>query len=120
MVITLSGSVVFASNKATLLPGAREKLDDVADALKEAPDSKLVVEGHTDSRGSDALNQQLSQARADAVRAYLVRRGVDASQVQAVGMGENQPVDDNASAEGRANNRRVEIIVEQPKQKEGD
>ncbi len=113
MVITLSGSVLFASNKATLLAAANTKLNDVADALiKGNPDANITVEGHTDSQGSDEYNKQLAQQRAEAVKAHLVSRGVAADRIKAVGVGEERPIADNNSAEGRANNRRVEIIVE--------
>lgn len=112
MVITLSGSVLFASGKADLLPAAQAKLNEVATALSnQDPDSKIVIEGHTDSRGDAALNQELSQRRAQTVADYLVSRGIDKSRVSAVGLGPSRAVADNASAEGRANNRRVEIVV---------
>ena len=113
MVITLSGSVLFASGKADLLPAAQAKLEDVANALlKQNPDSKIVVQGYTDSRGSDSLNQALSQRRAEAVRSTLVRHGVPEARVSAEGEGPANPIADNASAEGRADNRRVEIVVQ--------
>lgn len=112
MVITLSGSVLFASGKAELLPAAQAKLNEVATALtNQDPDSKIVIEGHTDSRGSVDLNQGLSQRRAEAVRNYLVSRGIASERVTALGLGSAQSIADNASAEGRANNRRVEIVV---------
>lgn len=116
MVITLSGSVLFASGKSELLPAAQAKLNDVAGVLaKQSPDQKLIVEGHTDSQGSAALNQTLSQKRAESVRSYLTTHGVDPTRIVAEGKGPAQPIADNASAEGRANNRRVEIII-QPSQ----
>lgn len=111
-VITLSGSVLFASGKDTLLPAARQRLDQVAEALMRGdPKSQFVVEGHTDSRGSVAVNQALSRRRADAVRDYLIERGVPAERITAEGHGPDDPVADNKTAEGRANNRRVEIVV---------
>lgn len=116
MVITLSGSVLFASNEATLLPAAMVKLNDVADALiKGNPDANITVEGHTDSQGQRAYNMELAQKRANAVRDQLVARGVAADRIKAVGIGPDRPVADNKTAEGRANNRRVEIIVEPTK-----
>jgi outer membrane protein OmpA-like peptidoglycan-associated protein len=116
MVITLSGSVLFASAKSDLLPAAQARLSEVANALtKQDPDSILVVEGHTDSQGSVASNQDLSQRRADAVRVYLVSHGIAADRVTAQGFGSGRSVADNASAEGRANNRRVEIVVQPSK-----
>lgn len=111
MVITLSGSVLFASNRATLLPDAKTRLGLVADVLLTNKERKLTVEGHTDSQGSVDHNLDLSQRRADAVRSYLVERGYQGDLIIAHGLGEGTPVADNASAEGRANNRRVEIVV---------
>jgi outer membrane protein OmpA-like peptidoglycan-associated protein len=113
LVITLSGSVLFASDTSELLPSARQRLDDVAKALLEGnPEAQIVVEGHTDSRGGESYNLDLSARRAEAVRAYLVSRGVPAERVRAQGLGLARPVADNKSAEGRANNRRVEIVVQ--------
>jgi outer membrane protein OmpA-like peptidoglycan-associated protein len=111
MVITLSGSVLFASNRATLLPEARTRLDQVAEVLLTTRERNLTVEGHTDSQGSVNYNLDLSQRRADAVRSYLVERGYQGDLIQAHGLGKGNPIADNASAEGRANNRRVEIII---------
>jgi outer membrane protein OmpA-like peptidoglycan-associated protein len=111
MVITLPGSVLFASGKYELLGSAQAKLTQVADALKDQADHKISVEGYTDSRGSDETNQLLSQQRADSVRAYLVSLGVPGEQIDAHGFGSAKPVASNKSAEGRADNRRVEIVV---------
>ena len=116
LVITLSGSILFASNKYALLNTAMTKLDQVAEALKaQDSDRRMVVEGHTDSQGSDRINQPLSRNRADAVRDYLVSRGVESDKISAIGMGSSRPLLDNKNAENRANNRRVEIII-QPSQ----
>jgi outer membrane protein OmpA-like peptidoglycan-associated protein len=113
MVITLSGSVLFASAKSDLLPDAQVKLGDVAKALTEQdPDSKIVVEGHTDSQGAASFNQDLSQRRAESVRAFLVSHGIAADRVTAQGFGPGRSISDNGTAEGRANNRRVEIVVQ--------
>jgi outer membrane protein OmpA-like peptidoglycan-associated protein len=112
MVITLSGSVLFASNQIALLPEARTRLDQVADVLLTSRERNLVIEGHTDSQGTDGSNIVLSQGRADAVRNYLVQRGYDADLIRSHGLGEGAPVSDNNTVEGRANNRRVEIIIE--------
>lgn len=113
LVITLSGSILFASNKYALLETAKTKLDQVAEALKaQDGDKRMVVEGHTDSQGSDRINQPLSLNRASAVRDYLVSRGVDSDKITSVGMGSSRPLLDNRNAENRANNRRVEIIIQ--------
>lgn len=112
-VITLNGSVLFTSGKSELLPFAQKKLDEIAKALTDtAADRTITVEGHTDSQGNDAFNQKLSQDRADSVRSYLVQRGVKSDHISAVGKGETTPIASNDTAEGRANNRRVEIIIQ--------
>lgn len=110
-VITVPSGVLFESGKFALLAGARSKLDPIAEALKQHEDHKIIVEGHTDSQGTDESNLELGQKRAQAVRDYVVSQGVKADQITAVGIGEGRPVADNSTAEGRANNRRVEIIV---------
>lgn len=111
-VIRLDGSVLFASGKTALLPIAQTSLDKVADVLQQqSEDKRIVVEGHTDSVGKDEDNMKLSQARAESVRSYLVSRGVKADKISAVGKGETVPIADNKTPEGRANNRRVEIVI---------
>jgi outer membrane protein OmpA-like peptidoglycan-associated protein len=110
LVLTL-GDVLFATGKAELKPGAVLDLDRLADFLRRYPERTAVVEGHTDSVGGEDYNQGLSQRRAEAVRAYLLRMGVDAARITATGMGESAPVAPNESAAGRQQNRRVEIIV---------
>lgn len=111
-VITLSGSVLFASNKYALLDTAMTKLGQVAEALKaQGADKRMIVEGHTDNRGRDSVNQPLSLNRAMAVRDYLVGCGVPSGRIIAVGMGSGKPITDNKTAENRANNRRVEIVI---------
>ena len=111
-VITLPGAVLFPTGKWDLLPGAKEKLDAVAEALKNQADHKMVVEGHTDSQGSPTSNMELAQKRAQTVRDYLVMRGVPDNIITANGIGQSRPVADNKTADGRSNNRRVEIIVQ--------
>ncbi len=111
MVITLSGAVLFASGQSELLPAAMASLDNVVTALKANPDRNITVEGHTDSQGQRHFNMDLSLRRAESVRAYLVSRGTPPEVIKAVGIGPERPVADNKTAEGRANNRRVEIVV---------
>jgi outer membrane protein OmpA-like peptidoglycan-associated protein len=113
LVITLSGQVLFASNEATLLPAATKSLDNVVAALKGVPANagKVMIEGHTDARGARAYNRDLAERRARAVRDYLVSRGMPADLFSIDGVGPDRPVADNRSAEGRANNRRVEIVL---------
>jgi outer membrane protein OmpA-like peptidoglycan-associated protein len=110
VVITLSGSVLFASGKFQLLPIAKEKLNEVATALKDQGYKKIIVEGHTDSAGTEENNESLSLKRANAVREHLVGQGMDAAKISAVGKGESTPVATNDTPDGRANNRRVEIV----------
>ena len=110
-VVTLSGSVLFASNAVDLLPSARDRLSDVATALQESQ-NPLLIEGHTDSRGTDDYNSQLSQRRAERVREFLIAQGVPPNRIEIRGVGEDRPVATNDTAEGRANNRRVEIVME--------
>jgi len=115
LVITLAGSLLFRTDETTLLPVAQQRLDQVATALRKLADGQtLVIEGYTDSVGTSDYNRRLSGARAEAVRAYLVSRGVPPDEVVAVAKGEDEPVAPNNTAEGRANNRRVEIVISRP------
>jgi outer membrane protein OmpA-like peptidoglycan-associated protein len=109
LVITL-GDVLFDTGQSTLKPGAYTTVDRVASALKDAPERRVVIEGHTDSIGSDEYNQELSQRRAQAVQSALLQRGVNSGEVTATGKGKNFPVAGNETAEGRQRNRRVELI----------
>jgi outer membrane protein OmpA-like peptidoglycan-associated protein len=111
-VISLSGGVLFGSGKSELLPGAQTSLGQIADAIKEQSDKKIVIEGHTDSRGVDASNVALSKSRADSVGSFLISHGVPPDRVTTAGLGSSRPVADNATPEGRANNRRVEIVIQ--------
>jgi outer membrane protein OmpA-like peptidoglycan-associated protein len=121
MVITLEGEVLFPSGQSNLLPLARQRLDRVAEVLKDVDSSKTVlVEGHTDSRGSEQLNMRLSLDRANAVREHLISRGIDPSHLRSVGRGEKDPLVSNDSAEGRANNRRVVLVVQNSQQSESE
>lgn len=113
-IITLSGQVLFATGNATLLPIAKDSLGRVAQALGEvSSDRRVIVKGHTDSQGGNASNQRLSEERANAVMRYLTGAGIDAKRLSAVGVGEEEPVTTNDTAEGRANNRRVELVIGQ-------
>jgi outer membrane protein OmpA-like peptidoglycan-associated protein len=109
MVVTL-GDVLFDTGKSTLKPGAYRTIDRLAEVLKDSPSRKVTIEGHTDSVGSEELNQTLSERRADAVRNALVERGVRTEQIVAVGKGESTPVASNDDPGGRQRNRRVEMI----------
>jgi outer membrane protein OmpA-like peptidoglycan-associated protein len=117
MVITLSGAVLFPSGQSVLLPAAMSSLDNVVTALKSTPDRNIMIEGHTDSVGQRTYNMDLSQKRAQSVRDYLVGHGLPAEIVRAQGVGPDRPIADNGTADGRANNRRVEIVVSPPERK---
>ncbi|HET9158417.1 MAG TPA: OmpA family protein [Myxococcaceae bacterium] len=110
-VITLSGGVLFESGKADLLPGAQDQLGRVAAYLKNSP-RPVVIEGYTDSRGSAKKNQALSERRAQAVSDYLTGQGVPADRIRSTGKGASAPIASNATADGRAQNRRVEIVLQ--------
>lgn len=110
LVVTL-GDVLFATGRATLRGGAPADLDKLGAFLNKYPERTVLIEGHTDSVGSAELNLGLSQRRADAVKAYLVGRGVAAGRLTASGKGESSPAADNDSVTGRQQNRRVEVII---------
>jgi outer membrane protein OmpA-like peptidoglycan-associated protein len=109
MVVTL-GDVLFDTGQATLKPGADLTLDHLAHYMRDNPHTRILVEGFTDSVGSDAYNDALSQRRADAVAGALVRRGLPEDAVRAVGRGKSFPVATNDTSAGRQQNRRVEIV----------
>jgi OOP family OmpA-OmpF porin len=109
--VTFAADAFFDFDKATLKPEARAKLDDLVDKTKGIALEVVIAVGHTDSIGSNAYNTRLSTARANAVKDYLVSKGVEKNRVYTEGKGESQPVADNRTREGRAKNRRVEIEV---------
>jgi len=109
-VIVLQG-VNFNYNQDSLTPGASRILDGVVSALQTRPQINIEIRGHTDGRGGAAYNQALSERRAERVRQYLVEHGVNASRLTAQGYGKTQPIDTNATDEGRARNRRVELKI---------
>lgn len=110
LLVTL-GDVLFAFNKAELTIQAGPRLDKLASFLKQFPQRKLLVEGYTDGVGGDAYNNELSLRRAESVRDALVQRGVDTTRIITRGYGKAYPVGDNGSPEGRAMNRRVEVVI---------
>jgi outer membrane protein OmpA-like peptidoglycan-associated protein len=110
LVLTL-GDVLFATGRAELKTGSILELNQLVAFLGRYPERTVIIEGHTDSVGSEDFNVGLSQRRADSVRSYLVRQGVDPSRITTTGMGESVPVASNDSAAGRQQNRRVEIII---------
>jgi OmpA-OmpF porin, OOP family len=110
LVLTL-GDVLFETGKADLRPGALRNLYPLVTFLQKYPERRVVIEGHTDNVGSDAYNLDLSQRRADAVRDFLLQNGVNAAQMSTRGYGKASPVASNNTAEGRQQNRRVELII---------
>lgn len=110
LVAEISG-VQFASGAATLNPSAREALARFVGIVLSYPTLEFMVEGHTDSQGSAATNKELSRSRAMSVRDYLISQGLRATKIDVEGMGPEAPVADNATAAGRARNRRVEIVM---------
>ena len=105
------GDVLFDLDKAELKPAGMRGIQKLAEFLNENPERKVVVEGYTDSTGSDSYNQQLSERRAQSVRRALTHAGVDPQRIQAVGYGEQYPVASNDSPSSRAMNRRVEVTI---------
>jgi outer membrane protein OmpA-like peptidoglycan-associated protein len=110
LIVNMS-DVLFDFNKYTLKPEAREKLAKVSGILLANPNLKLQVEGYTDNIGSDDYNQKLSEERAGTVRDFLVSQSVSNANISAAGYGKSNPVADNSTNSGRAQNRRVELVV---------
>lgn len=110
-VITLNGNVLFAYNQSDLMPEARNELDSLMAKLQGTDVVSVKVIGHTDSQGSDAYNQKLSERRASSVAAYLLSQGLAPDKLTSEGRGESQPVADNDTEEGRSQNRRVELHI---------
>ena len=109
--VTYAADAFFDFNKSVLKPEAKAKLNDLVDKIKSINLEVIIAVGHTDAIGSEAYNQKLSMRRANAVKAYLVSKGVDKTRIYTEGKGKTQPVADNRTKEGRAKNRRVEIEV---------
>ncbi len=109
--VTYAADAFFDFDKSVLKPEGRAKLDDLVGKIKDINLEVIIAVGHTDSVGSDAYNQRLSVRRAEAVKAYLVSKGIERNRIYTEGKGEKQPIADNRTAEGRAKNRRVEVEV---------
>jgi outer membrane protein OmpA-like peptidoglycan-associated protein len=112
--INVPSDVSFGVNSATIRPELRSVLDPFATSLQNDPNARIEIIGHTDSTGSDAVNNPLSEERAHSVRDYLSSHGVAASRIQTAGRGEREPLADNGTEAGRARNRRVEIFLRDP------
>jgi outer membrane protein OmpA-like peptidoglycan-associated protein len=109
--VTFASGILFATNSSNLTPEAAGNITQLAETLKKYADTNVIVEGHTDNSGSDAINQPLSQRRAQAVANTLTNEGIDASRITSNGYGSSQPVGDNSTAAGKAANRRVEVAI---------
>ncbi len=109
--VTYAADAFFDFDKSVIKPAGKQKLDDLISKIKDISLEVIIAVGHTDSVGSDSYNQRLSVRRSEAVKAYLVSKGIEKNRVYTEGKGEKQPVADNRTAEGRAKNRRVEIEV---------
>ena len=109
--VTYAADAFFDFDKSVLKPEGKAKLDDLVSKVKDVNLEVIIAVGHTDSIGTDAYNQKLSMRRSEAVKAYLVSKGIEKNRVYTEGKGEKQPVADNKTKEGRAKNRRVEIEV---------
>jgi outer membrane protein OmpA-like peptidoglycan-associated protein len=105
--------LTFRTDSSEIDPSSGRVLDEVAQAMAAHPNSRIRVEGHTDNTGASEANKALSQARADAARTYLIGKGIDGGRIVAAGQGMDQPLTTNDTAEGRAENRRTEIVVVQ-------
>ena len=106
----VTNGIRFDVNKAVIKPESMGVINSIYKILKDNPDLKFSIEGHTDSDGNDANNQTLSENRAQSVKNMLVKMGISVSRLSFKGFGESKPIADNSSAEGKANNRRVEFV----------
>src|SRR3954447_22438984 len=113
LIVTLNGGILFDTGKTALKPGAKSTLSKIAKQLQTDPSLKIAVEGHTDNVGGTAMNQTLSEKRANAVRDYLVSAGISTDHITADGKGEESPIATNKTAAGRQQNRRVELVITQ-------
>jgi outer membrane protein OmpA-like peptidoglycan-associated protein len=109
--VTFDNGILFATNKSELSPASREALIKFALSLQNTPDTDVTIYGHTDNTGTRAVNERLSAERANSVANYLVSQGINRGRIKTEGLAYDQPVADNSTAEGRAQNRRVEVYI---------
>ncbi len=109
--VTFESGILYATNSSTLNAASRSSLDRFATSLQNNPDTDVRIYGHTDSSGSDAINNPLSQRRAESVYNYLLSKGISGNRMESQGFGSTQPVADNTTAAGRTQNRRVEVYI---------
>lgn len=109
--VTFDSGLLFPFDSSTLQPEAKQNLEEFASSMNDFEETNILVVGHTDSKGSDSYNQSLSERRAQSATDFLVQKGISASRIENKGMGESEPVATNETAEGRAENRRVEVAI---------
>ena len=109
--VTFDNGILFPTNKSELSAASREALTKFAASLKNSPDTDVTIYGHTDNTGTRAVNERISKERADAVANFLVGQGISRSRIKTEGLAFDQPIADNSTAEGRAQNRRVEVYI---------
>jgi len=111
LAVTFKSDFMFDVNSSVIKPGAYQEIDRVAQVLNKYPQTRIRVEGHTDSTGSEEYNQKLSESRAEAVKNALITRGIDPARIETIGMGESSPIADNTTEAGRQLNRRVRVVI---------
>ena len=111
IIINFKSGVLFDFNKSNLTPASTRSVNELADILKKYPDTDVLIEGHTDDKGSDDYNMTLSERRAQSVSSYLSGKNIASSRLRTVGYGEKQPVASNDTEEGRSQNRRVTFVI---------
>lgn len=111
IIVKFDSGILFGFDQSALTAGAKQNIDNLAASLNKYPNTDIMVIGHTDAKGTDAYNTRLSEERSAAVRAYAVSQGVDMSRLKTVGKGESEPIASNDTEDGRAQNRRVEIVI---------
>ena len=111
LLVTFESGILFATNSSTLGSASQSSLTQFANSLKANPDTEVSIIGHTDNTGTDAINNPLSENRANSVKNFLISQGVNAARMSSAGVGSTQPVANNATADGRSLNRRVEVMI---------
>mgnify|MGYP003575258670 FL=1 len=111
LIVKFDSGILFDVDKSDLKENARKNIENLATTMKNNPETNIMVIGHTDADGSDSYNYSLSERRAASVKSYAMAQGVAASRLTTVGKGETEPIADNSSASGKAQNRRVEIVI---------
>jgi outer membrane protein OmpA-like peptidoglycan-associated protein len=111
IIVKFDSGILFGFDQSALTQNAMQNIDNLAASLIKYPNTDIMVIGHTDAVGSDDYNLKLSRERAEAVRAYAISKGVDANRLKTVGKGESEPIASNDTDDGKAKNRRVEIVI---------